>query len=166
MILLILVLVLILISLTILVVILLILVIVLVIVLSASAIFLILQHLLGIDVILLRIHVCRIAEKRLLESIDSTLPIFFFYRDITRIVVIISSIGSSRCGFLDLFHHLGRLIKIALTVEIGRKVVIRGNRRGILHERLPVINVSLAPVFLAELPVAGTDVAPVHLGRH
>ena len=162
MILLILVLVLILISLTIFVVILLI----LVIVLSASAIFLILQHLLGIDVILLRIHVCRIAEKRLLESIDSTLPIFFFYRDITRIVVIISSIGSSRCGFLDLFHHLGRLIKIALTVEIGRKVVIRGNRRGILHERLPVINVSLAPVFLAELPVAGTDVAPVHLGRH
>ena len=162
MILLILVLVLILISLTILVVILLI----LVIVMSASAIFLILQHLLGIDVILLRIHVCRIAEKRLLESIDSTLPIFFLYRDITRIVVIISSIGSSRCGFLDLFHHLGRLIKIALTVEIGRKVVIRGNRRGILHERLPVINVSLAPVFLAELPVSGTDVAPVHLGRH
>ena len=76
-----------------LVLILLILVPVLVIVTSASAaLLLLLKFLLGVDVVLLGVHIGGIPQEGLLESVDGSLPVFLGYGDIALVVVIVRSV--------------------------------------------------------------------------
>ena len=106
-------------------VLLLILILVLVVVLATAAILLILQHLLGVGQITLCVHVIRIAAQRILESLDSSLPIALFQERIALVEITFSSmagmvqrIADSRIipvGFRIVFHPV---ISIA-EIEIG-----------------------------------------------
>ena len=68
------------------------------------------------------------------------------------------------CNFGNFSDIFGGIIEILLPVEVGREIVVGGNRQGILQQGLAVAYVRLTVLFLFELPVAPAHLGPVGLG--
>ena len=133
-------------------------------------ILLILHLLAGVDVVLLGIQVIRIGQKRLFEGIHGSGPVLACYGQVSHIEPIVGGVSACRSLFLNGGIEAGSLIETAhglLTagqqVTGVREIVIRGQGSRVLQQGLAVIHVGGTVVFLFEIPVSGTYLAPVRL---
>ena len=94
-------------------------------VITAIATF-ILQHLLGIGIILFRVQIPGITEQGLFVGIYSGLPVLLLDSDVAKVVIIVSGIGRHRSDILQSFQRLSGLIVIPFTIKSPGKVVIGG----------------------------------------
>ena len=149
----------------------LILILILILILVLVLVILLILHLLaGVDVVLLGIQVIRIGQKRLFEGIHGSGPVLARYGQVTHIEPIVGGVSAFRSLFLDGGIEAGSLIETAhglLTagqqVTGVREIVIRGQGGRVLQQGLAVIHVGGTVVFLFEIPVSGTYLAPVRL---
>ncbi len=95
-------------------------------VIIASATTFVLQHLLGVSIILFRVHIARIAQQGLPVGIHSRLPVFLLDSDITKIIIVVSGIGRHRSDILQSFHGLTGLIVISFTIKRPGKIIVGG----------------------------------------
>ena len=144
----------------------LVLVLILILVLILVLILLILQLLLCVDVVLLGINITRIPQQRLLECVYGSLPVLTGNCKVTEIIIVVSRIRACRSNILHCLHYLLSLLGIILTIQGIGQIVCRGDRKGILHEGLSVIDLGLTPVLLPEVSVTLAHILLVHLSIH
>ena len=119
----------------------------------------ILQHLLGIDVILLGFQVAGIAQQGRLVHIDGVLPVFLLRGGIAGVVAVLRR----HERVLDGGQRLERPLEVLLPVLGGSQVVARGHGHGVLDQRLAVVDLRFLELVAAELAVAGPHVVAVCL---
>ena len=83
---------------------------------------------------------------------------------VATIIIIIRCMDRCARRFFQPFQGLPRLVISRLAVQGIRQVVVRRKGRAVLQESTPVIDIGLAPVFLAELAVSLPHFPPVRLG--
>ena len=125
---------------------------------------LLLKFLLGVDVVLFGVQVVRTAQQGLLEGLHGRGIILLLQGYVATIIIIIRCMDRCARRFFQPFQGLPRLVISRLAVQGIRQVVVRREGRAVLQEGTPVIDIGLAPVFLAELAVSLPHFPPVRLG--
>ena len=136
---------------------------ILLVLLSSASSALVLQHLLGIGIILLGIHIAWIPEEGLPVRFDRRSPVFLHACNVTEVVEIVGAVAGNRGCFLDLVQGSAGLIVESLPVEGGGKVVTGSYRGAVLDQGPAVIDLGLLPMLLVEFTVAGTDFLAIRL---
>ena len=105
-------------------VVLILLVLVLVLLTAATAALLILQHFLGVDVVFLGVHVARILEQTLPESLHGSGVILTLKGNVALVVVVRGRMLRAGHLLVGFSKGLGSFVIVTLTVERRRQIVL------------------------------------------